>query len=233
MGILLKFPPCIRHIERPEQELQNLIVDRALQNLRVPKAACKLMKFYAARSDGFRPSLKMISGETGLNEYNISRTRTLLYAYGLIGYDGATVIIDWCRLKAFAAIDASQMGQKRKWTISPVSVDLLGRTKNDLHTYRERDSEAKNFCVLYEATRVAIEDGVEFPELKGVQMLGHTKNDLHTYIGNENSFPYLEESCGWYDPFSESDPSWVYQVPVCDAYGEIVSYAHYNIELPF
>lgn len=221
--------------------MQSSVVDRALLNLRVPKAACKLMKFYAARSNGFRPSLKMIFDETSIDEHNVSRCRALLMRYGLIGYDGRAVIVDWVRLCAFAAIDTKLMGQKRSWNIAPMNPDLLDAPKNDVHTYIGiRDSEARRLYAVYEATQQAIADGVKFPELEGSEiaseLLGHTKNDVHTYIGNENLIYTPEgfkDSVGWYSPFGNPDPEWVHQQAVIDAYGEIVAYMHYNTQLPF
>lgn len=231
MGTILKFPPCVRHVgHRPSQDTQSSVVDRALLNLRAPKAACKLMKFYAARSEGFRPSLKVIHEETGIDEHNVSRCRALLSRYGLIGYDGRTVLIDWVRLHALASMEPKLMGQKGNWQISPIGMNLLDAPKNDVHTYiGVRDNEARRLYAVYEATQQAVADGVKFPELKGSEtekLLDESKKPVHTYIGNEIS-------CGWYNPFNEPDPLWVYQDALVDAYGEIVGYTHYNTVLPF
>lgn len=241
MGTILKFPPCIRHVgHRPPQDMQSSVVDRALLNLRAPKAACKLMKFYAARSEGFRPSLKVIYEETGIDAHNVSRCRALLMRYGLIGYDGRTVLIDWVRLHAFASMEPKLMGQKSNWQITPVDVNLLDAPKNDVHTYiGVRDNEAIRLYAVYEATQQAIADGVNFPELKGTEaekLLGQPKNDVHTYIGYENLIfgpDGFQEGVGWYSPFDEPDPEWVYQCAIVDAYGEIVGYMHYDTRLPF
>lgn len=170
--------------------MQGSVVDRALLNLRAPKAACKLMKFYAARSEGFRPSLKVIYEETGIDAHNVSRCRALLMRYGLIGYNGRTVIIDWVRLRALASMEPKLMGQKSNWQITPVDVNLLGQPKND----------------------------------------------VHTYIGTENLIfgpDGFQDSVGWYSPFDEPDPQWVFQRAIVDAYGEIAAYAHYDTLLPF
>lgn len=217
MGVILKFPPCVRHVgRRPEQEMQSLVVDQALANLRVPKAACKLMRFYAARSEGFRPSLKMINEATGLHEYNVSRTRALLCTYGLLGYDGSAILVDWVRLRAFACVDVKQMGQKRRWKLSPVNMGLLGDPKNDLHTYI--GSSDQYLHDLYVATQEAIDSGVVFPELRGAEvekLLGHAKNDLHTYIGDNNLVygPNGWQQVGWYNPFDEPNPPWAKGMP--------------------
>ena len=241
MGTILKFPPCVRHVgHRPPQEAQSLIVDQALANLRIPKAARKLMKFYAARSECFRPSLKVIYEETGIDAHNVSRCRALLVRYGLIGYDGKTVIIDWVRLRALASMEPKLMGQKSNWQITPVDVNLLGEPKNDVHTYiGVRDKESQYLYNLYEATQQAVADGVKFPELKGTEadnLLGQPKNDVHTYIGNENLIfgpDGFQDGVGWYSPFDEPDPELVYQRAVVDAYGEIIGYMHYDTRLPF
>ena len=216
-------------------------MDRALLNLRAPKAACKLMKFYAARSDGFRPSLKMIHEETGIDEHNVSRCRALLIRYGLIGYNGKIVLIDWVRLCALASMNHKLMGQKGSWQIAPVGMNLLDAPKNDVHTYiGTGDQESKRLYAVYEATQQAIADGVRFPELEGseiaAKLLGQPKNDVHTYIGTANLIygpDGYQLGVGWYNPFDEPDPDWVYQQAVVDAYGEIVAYTHYNTQLPF
>ena len=241
MSIILKFPPCIRHVgRRPPQDMQSSVVNRALLNLRVPKAACKLMKFYAARSEGFRPSLKMIHEETGIDEHNVSRCRTLLIRYGLIGYNGTTVLLDWVRLCALASMEPRLMGQKSSWQIAPVGMNLLDAPKNDVHTYiGTGDQESKRLYAVYEATQQAIADGVKFPELKSLEaenLLGGTKNDVHTYIGTSDLVfgpDGFQESVGWYSPFDEPDPEWVNQCAIMDAYGEIVGYMHYDTKLPF
>ena len=215
-------------------------MDRALLNLRAPKAACKLMKFYAARSEGFRPSLKVIYEETGIDAHNVSRCRALLVRYGLIGYDGRCVLIDWLRLRALASMDTKFMGQKSGWQIAPVSLDLLDAPKNDVHTYiGVRDKESQYLYNLYEATQQAVADGVTFPELRGTEaekLLGHAKNDVHTYIGYETlvfGSDGFQTGVGWYSPFDEPDPPWVNQRVIIDAYGGIAGYMHYETLLPF
>ena len=241
MGIILKFPPCIRHVgRRPPQDMQSSVVDRALLNLRVPKAACKLMKFYAAQATGFRPSLKMIDTATGIGEKHVSTARQMLVRYGLIAYDGKTVLIDWVRLAAFASLDAKAMGQKRNWNISPVSFDLLDAPKTGVHNYiGTGDQESKRLYAIYEATQQAIADGVKFPELKSLEaesLLGEPKTGVHNYIGTSDLVfgpDGFQESVEWYSPFDEPDPEWVNQCAIMDAYGEIVGYMHYDAKLPF
>ena len=241
MGTILKFPPCVRHVgHRPPQEMQSSVVDRALLNLRAPKAACKLMKFYAARSEGFRPSLKMIDEATGVGEKNISTIRMLLVNRGLIGYDGKVILIDWLRLNSLASMEPKLMGQRKHWNVTPVSCDLLGNTKTQVHTYiGVRDKESQYLYNLYEATQQAVADGVTFPELKGTEaenLLGQPKTQVHTYIGYETLVfgpDGFQNGVGWYSPFDEPDPPWVNQRVIIDAYGGIAGYMHYETLLPF
>ena len=217
MGTILKFPPCIKHVgQRPEQEAQSLVVDQALANLRAPRAACKLMRFYTDNASGFRPSLKMITDATGLDKNNVSRTRALLIAYGLLGYDGKTVYVDWVRLRAFAAINAKLMGQKKQWKITPVSPDLLAPSKNDVYNYLGTDE--RSLLRVYEATAEAVAAGVKFPELRGTEvekLLGDPKNDVYNYLGTGE---LVYGSCGWqeigwYNPFDEPIPAWAVDIP--------------------
>ena len=70
----------------------------------------------------------------------------------------------------------------------------------------------------------------------GVNLLDAPKTQVHTYIGTENLIfgpDGYQLGVGWYNPFDEPDPDWVYQLAVVDAYGEIVAYTHYNTQLPF
>lgn len=209
-------------------------MSRALQNLRIPKAARKLMTFYASRSDGFRPSLKYIDQETGIGVKNVSTVRNYLVRYGLIGYDGNNIFIDWVRLKAFASLDPSLMGRKKNWKITPIDTDEITSAKTQVHTYIDlKTLEEKQFYKAYIATAQALIDGVVFPEYKDKptpvidpDILKESKTQVHTYIEDES----------FYEPqtdLEEDDLSWVYQVPVVDAYGEIVDYAHYDTNLPF
>ena len=191
-------------------------MDQALANLRVPRAACKLMRFYADRSNGFRPSLKIITDETGLDKNNISRTRALLISYGLLGYDGKIVYIDWVRLRAFAAINTKAMGQKKRWKITPIDPDLLGDAKNDVYTYLGTDE--RSLLRVYEATAEAVVAGVKFPELRGTEtekLLDASKNDVYTYLGTGDLVygPYGWQECGWYNPFDEPIPAWAVDIP--------------------
>lgn len=198
-------------------------MDQALSNLRVPRAACKLMRFYASHASGFRPSLKMINEETSIDAHNVSRVRALLITYGLIGYDGRTVLIDWVRLCAFAAVNTRLMGQKHRWNIAPIDFESLDAIKNDVHNYiGTGDQYSKYLCRLYEATAEAVKDGVMFPELRGIdadELLGNIKNDVHNYIGIDNLVFGANglELMGWYNPFDEPDPSWAVDMPGNDA----------------
>ena len=241
MGTILKFPPCVKHVgHRPPQELQSSVIDRALLNLRAPKAACKLMKFYAAQATGFRPSLKMINDAIRVGEKNVSTIRMILVKRGLIGYDGKTILIDWLRLSALASVDTKLMGQRKHWNIAPVSCNLLDEAKTQVHNYiGTGDQESKRLYAVYEATQQAIADGVKFPELEGTEaenLLGQPKTQVHNYIGTENLVfgpDGYQLGVGWYNPFDEPDPDWVYQLAAVDAYGEIIAYTHYNTQLPF
>jgi hypothetical protein len=165
----------------------------------------------------------MINEETGIDSHNVSRVRALLITYGLIGYNGRTVLIDWVRLCAFAAINARLMGQKQRWNITPIHPELLDAIKNDVHTYiGTGDQYSKYLYRLYEATAEAVKDGVMFPELRGTdtdELLGNIKNDVHTYIGIDNLVFGANgpELMGWYNPFDEPDPDWAADMLANDA----------------
>ena len=237
MGTILKFPPRILHVGgRPPDSEMSVILSQALSNLRVPRAASRLMIYYAAQSTGFRPSLSRITEKTGINQYNISRTRAQLVKRGLIAYTGDDVIIDWVRLSAFAACSKQLMGTPGYWLITPLS--SASHEENDLHNNKGTRLYGADLQLaqIYEATAEALRDGVKFPELASAQendlhnnmgvRVSDEENDLHNIYGNEILG-------GWYNPFNEPDPEWVNQPAIVDAYGEIVAYAHYNTQLPF
>lgn len=191
-------------------------MDQALSNLRVPRAACRLMRFYASRSEGFRPSLKMIKDETGVNEKYVSEVRQILVNMGLIGYDGRNVWIDWVRLQGFASIDPRMMGAKKLWRIMPISCELLGDTKKPVHTYIGKSDQY--LYNLYQSTQEAVANGVDFPELRGTEaesLLGDTKKPVHTYIGSNDLVfgPNGWQQMGWYNPFDEPIPAWAADIP--------------------
>lgn len=195
------------------------------------------MCYYAAQATGFRPSMSCIDEATHIGTKHISSHRKQLVDKGFIGYDGNTIVIDWTRIRAFAAMDRSLMGKPSSWSISPVDSNCYEIVKSGVHNYIGTMSSAdKRLYAIYEATAEAIADGVEFPELRSDYIVDPTKNDLHNYIGDvdfSNVPGVVERGSGWYNPFDEPDPEWVYQIPVCDAYGQIVAFAHYDTRLPF
>lgn len=221
--------------QRPSQEELPAVLGRALLNLRVPVAARKLMLFYASQAAGFRPSLRTIEASTQINAYNVSRHRKQLIHRGFLSCDGNEIVIDWVRIRAFAAMDPRMMGKPKAWRIAPVGPHNYYEIVNsDLHNYKVREFTAGDRLWLkrYEATAQAVADGVKFPELKEVDSEVSPKcyrivnSDLHNYRGT--SFP-----AEWFDPFDKPDPPWVYQCPVTNGNGQIIGFAHYNRSLPF
>ena len=161
-------PPYITHIGgRPSQEAQSLIVNQALVNLRMPKAARALMIYYASCGMGFRPSLKLIDENTHIGVKHVSTVRQYLVHYGLIAYDGTAIYIDWMRLKAFAMMDPKLMGRKKSWKIAPLKPSRS--LKSGVHNYYIRPRKPEDAIVIaYEAIGEAIKSGVHFPEMEDV-----------------------------------------------------------------
>lgn len=159
-------PPYITHIGgRPSQEAQSLIVNQALANLRMPKAARALMAYYASCGMGFRPSLKLIDENTHIGVKNVSTVRQYLVHYGLIAYDGAAIYIDWMRLKAFAMMNPKLIGKKKNWQITPL--DPVKSTKSQVHNYYMRPRKPEeSLMIAYEAIGEAIKNGIRFPEME-------------------------------------------------------------------
>lgn len=221
--------------QRPSQEELPAILGRALLNLRVPVAARRLMFFYASQAAGFRPSLKTIEDGTQIHACNIARHRKQLIDRGFLSYDGKEIVIDWVRLRAFAAMDSCLAGKPKSWRISPVDpYKCYGIVNSDLHNYREREFSAGDKLLLkrYEATAQAVANGVKFPELRGTdceeltpKCYGIVKSDLHNYRGTG-------VSAEWYNPFDKPDPPWVWRL-VVDGNRRIMGFAHDNRSLPF
>ena len=202
------------------------------------------MCYYAAQATGFRPSMSCIDEATGIGAKNISTYRKHLVDKGFIGYDGNIILIDWVRIRGFASMDRKLIGKPTNWTISPVDSNCYEIVKTQVHNYIGTMSSAdKRLYAIYEATAEAIADGVEFPELRSDYIVDPipncyeiVKTQVHNYIGDvdfSNGPGVVERGSGWYNPFDEPDPEWVYQIPICDAYGQIVAFAHYDTRLPF
>lgn len=140
-----------------------MIVTQALANLRMPKAARKLMTYYASCGTGFRPSLKIIDDATHIGAKNVSTVRQYLVRWGLIAYDSDTILIDWFRLRAFAMMDPKMMGYKKDWRIKPVNPAICSKTQ--VHNYYMRPRREEDIIVAaYEAIGECMKAGVHFPE---------------------------------------------------------------------
>lgn len=163
---VFKQPPYVKHVGgRPDQEAQGLIIAQALANLRMPKAARKLMTFYASCGTGFRPSLKVIDDATYIGTKNVSTVRQYLVHWGFIAYDGDTILIDWHRLRAFAMMDPKLMGNKKDWRIKPVNPAVCVKTQ--VHNYYMRPRREEDIIVAaYEAIGECIQAGVHFKEME-------------------------------------------------------------------
>lgn len=157
----------IKHLGgRPSQDNQGLIVDQALSNHRLPKAARKLMMYYASCATGFRPSLKTIDDVTHIGVKNISTVRQYLVTHGFIAYSDGTIYIDWMRLKAFASMDPKMMGRKKDWKVAPINPSLA--TKTQVHNYIRVSNADDKIRIAYEAIIESIKAGVRFPEMEGL-----------------------------------------------------------------
>lgn len=234
---VLKFPPHIQHIScrLPDGKWQELL-EAAMKNMRLKSCAKRLMMFYADQANGFRPSLRLIEDKTGIGRLNVCHVRKQLETKGFISYDGNVITIDWYRIWQFSLLDQEQIGKQKDWQIAQVTCFEKNRLHKHIGTLRS--PKERQLFESYVATAEAIANGVTFPELKGTAYADiagiqfdiwsevEDKNRLHKHIWDD-------ESSKWYDPFKDEDPKWVYQVPVVDAYGEIVAYAHYSEQLPF
>ena len=95
-------------------------------SLHMSKGEIKLLCYYAARSNGFKPSAKLISKETGLSRARVFAGRQMLEEHGVISVDNERVYIDWQRIRIFASLDPKMtskhcriapIAKKRDYTI--------------------------------------------------------------------------------------------------------------------
>lgn len=98
-----RHPPAIHHIGRRDENHAQT-VRQAAKVVRLPDRATKLLTFYADCPDGFRPALKTIHDETGMNESSICKARKELVDVGFILYTPEEIRIDWQRVAAMAML---------------------------------------------------------------------------------------------------------------------------------
>lgn len=98
-----RHPPAIHHIGRRDENHAQT-VRQAAKVVRLPDRATKLLTYYANCSDGFRPALKTIHDETGMNESSICKARKELVDVGFILYTPEEIRIDWQRVAAMAML---------------------------------------------------------------------------------------------------------------------------------
>ena len=98
-----RHPPAIHHIGRRDENHAQT-VRQAAKVVRLPDRATRLLTFYEDCPDGFRPALKTIHDETGMNESSICKARKELVDVGFILYTPEEIRIDWQRVAAMAML---------------------------------------------------------------------------------------------------------------------------------
>lgn len=87
-------------------------------SLHMSKGEVKLLKYYAAQSSGFTPSVKRINEKTGLSRTQVYAVRNMLEKHGTVLVDQHCVYIDWERIRIFASLDPKLTG--RHFNVAPV-----------------------------------------------------------------------------------------------------------------
>ena len=104
----IRQPPMIHHCNQTEyiQRGANLVqmAADACAAMYLPDRMKKLLTFYADCPDGFRPALKTVHDETGMNESSICKARKELVDVGFILYTPEEIRIDWQRVAAMAML---------------------------------------------------------------------------------------------------------------------------------
>lgn len=98
-------PPRIKHKgKRPEN--WEALIDEMAEKTYMPKRQVRLLKYYAGRTNGFRPSLALIEKETGISANKVSEVRLELVLHGVLSYgrENPVILIHWNRIMALASI---------------------------------------------------------------------------------------------------------------------------------
>lgn len=114
--------PRIQHIHARgiQKDLRVLLLDEAIEKLRIKSEAARLMRVYASCPSGFAPSTTFLLKKTGIKENNIARARAKLERFGLLGFQNNTIWIDWRQIQTLASLDPELMGSPSKATIGKV-----------------------------------------------------------------------------------------------------------------
>ena len=111
-------PPKIVHINVRSMDDREELCALCGSSLHMSKGEVKLLKYYAAQSSGFTPSVKRICNETGLSRAQVYNTRNMLEKHGVALLDQDCVYIDWERIRIFASLDPKLTG--RHFNVAPV-----------------------------------------------------------------------------------------------------------------
>lgn len=98
-----RHPPAIHHIGRRDENHAQT-VQQAAKVVRLPDRATKLLTFYADCPDGFRPALKTVRENTGMDRKDIYKARKELVDLGFILYTPEEIRIDWQRVATMAML---------------------------------------------------------------------------------------------------------------------------------
>lgn len=98
-----RHPPAIHHIGRRDENHAQT-VQQAAKVVRLPDRATKLLTFYADCPDGFRPALKTVRENTGMDRKDIYKARKELVDVGFILYTPEEIRIDWQRVATMAML---------------------------------------------------------------------------------------------------------------------------------
>ena len=113
-------PPVLCHIRFSKHDDYQELADKAAKAIHMSKGERNLLKYYAAQSSGFSPSLKAAANATDQDRSQVWRNRQKMidqgFALMVYGPSGSErFLIDWSRLKLYASLDPQKTSKKSKY----------------------------------------------------------------------------------------------------------------------
>jgi len=105
------------------------LINEVADRLRLSKRETALLRYYSGVFGHFKPAIKTIADNTGIDRNKIWEIRAQLHDKGLLYYDkeDRVIYIDWSRLRALASVPQARV--KGAIYLEPISRDKIERVK--------------------------------------------------------------------------------------------------------
>lgn len=175
---------AIVHRGKPEH-YEQMVIDCA-RNVKLTKRGTKLLMYYAGCKNGFKPAGTTIEHDTGISAGNMRTIRKELINRGLIGYGdefGNMLIVDWSRIRAFAALDKPLIFEKKH------SEKYFAAVRENKRAAKEKRASKKRLLERGGQYKIL---GVDEKKDKFLQFFGNMNEQ--EYIELVTSFPEYDRS---------------------------------------